>query len=585
MSSVRALIFDDDDAQLVEVVFALEEEWQKFRWPNGDTLPELVPTKISDRTELLRVLRAHNLNEQFEFFLCDIYVGNAPAGAIKAGDRRPDETEGFRFLKTAKEHKMPLCFAITTGQWGSHEAFQKSYNEFSQFIDAKYLKGTLRGVHEVGGPQKVMMDIAIRLRDLGIIRNFESQLTFSNRIQESRTLAIVDELGAATINALVSDAAFRGATSVSLSSLSPGLSGAKVLKLTYSGPMENFNTRPVLLKVSRDRASLQRELDNFRIHIREPGRHVLRTIAQPRNAEKGPAESNGWYAISFECAAPALSLVEWLTSDPSPSEDSVQQLLESFFWDGGLADMYSTTAQANMTSIAAVNSSLLSEYRRMAILESVHDFQPLLSKHLKGKFSHLDDLLLFLEHSRLEGVEERDLSKRLASDCLVHGDLHARNVLVTSRATREQGVLIDLASMRMALWTVDLVRLLCDIFVSGWDKGSPSLEWSGLKAWFAQLGILARHSQFPAPPITSPENRAVRSAIDWLFTNRFNVAGLKEDTNLRAEFSLSLGVEFARASYRDKDLSAPKRAFALVAANALILESRKLFSSKREAKT
>lgn len=581
MESIRCLVFDDDadNMQLAEIQFALEEEWSEFVWSNGRALPRLQLTLVSSKAELLKTLRPANLQEKFDFFLCDIYVGNPPTGAVQPHDRLP-QPEGFSFIKTAKKHGLPLCIALTSGHWGSYESYQKASREFADFVDGEYLKAELKGVSSKAAPQKMIGEIAQKLRGLGLIRNLEDHLQFETQIQESRTLGIVEDVGQANLVAFADQVSFPGATGVAVSSLSPGLSGAKVLKLTYSGPKEDFKTRPILLKVSRDRASLERELVNFRDLLRTPGRRLARTVAQPRNPDSGPLESNGWFAVSFECAAPATSLVDWLTASPPPTDLEVTRLIEGLIIGGHLSDTYKTTSQDDVVILEGVASSLLSHYRTMAILEAIDEFQPLLFKHEKGKLSQLDFLKTYLKEGRLEGVASVDLSKKPTRTCLVHGDLHGRNVLVTRNASQDSAVLIDIASMRRAVWTVDIVRLLCDVFLSGWDRGAPSLEWSGLKSWRDQLGLFARlGSAMPAPP-KEPANRAVRTAVDWLYTKKFEIAGLPDEPYHASEFYLSLAVEFARASYRDRDLPAPKRAFALVVANALLRDASTSFQRR-----
>lgn len=579
MDPVRCLVFDDDDdgSQILEIKFALQEEWSKFRWANGSPLPSLEPTYISNKNELLAIIHRSNLQDQFDFFLCDIYVGVPPAGDVKTHERRP-QPDGYGFMKTARQHGVPLCFALTSGNYGTEESYHKAKKNFAGFYDRIYLKSELKGLSPTQSPAQVIAEIAELLRSKGLIRTLESRLQFDTSIQESRTLGIVEEVGEVTLLALAEQVSLPGANAVSVSALAPGLSGAKVLKLTYSGPRENFSTRPILLKVGRDRQSLERELTNFRQHLREPGRRLARSVAQPRSPDSGPWESNGWFAISFECAAPATSLIEWLTTSEQPDNSRVETVLDGLFFGGYVADTYSTTKEASIGALEGILRDLMSHYRTMAVLEAIREFQPLIKKYDRGRLGELDFLRILLSEGRLEGVAAASLSRRLTPVCLVHGDLHGRNILITGDSKRNAAVLIDLASMRRSVWMTDLVRLLCDVFLSGWDRGQASLEWSGLKSWRNQLGqILPGLTSGPAQP-TDAANLAVRSAAEWLFLKRFDIAGIAEDAYSRGEFLLGLGVEFARASYRDRDLSAPKRAFALMASEALLREASASFS-------
>lgn len=581
MLKVRALIFDDDQSELSEINFALQQAWDSFQWKNGEKLPELVITQVSDKTSngILKILATSSLHDKFDFFLSDIYVGIVPDGVVKADEHRP-EPEGFRFLKMAKEHGMPLCFGITTGRWGTHESFQKAYTEFSGHIDGNFLKSDLKGVHATNAPMIVLGKIANLLRGKGLIQSLRTDLVFDTHIQESRTQAIVEEVGEENINALVSAVAFMGANSVALSSLSPGLSGAKILKLVFEGSSEDLSTRPILLKISRDKNALQKERDNFYLNIKEPSRNLKRSVISPREDLTELIESNGWHAISFECASPAMSLVDWLTQKDSPSKSVVCELLDDLFFDGGVADTYKTTQERSEYPLDCIETSLLSKYRKMAILEAINEFKPLLDKYADKAIVGLGYLSIFLGEERLDGISTRELKKRMSTSCLVHGDFHARNVLITRRGIRENAVIIDLASMRTAIWSTDLVRLICDLFLSGWDRGSNSFEWSRLESWTSFLPLLIRSDSQTILSEPEPENQTIKIAIDWLFENKFRIASIEDEAYHQAEFSLSLGIEFARASYRDRDLTAPKRAFALIVANCLLQESSQLFKAR-----
>ena len=578
MTPINALLFDDDDGQLLDMRFSLEEAWKQAVLPNGDSLPQLVVIPVSRKNDLLMRLSSRTLAKDFDFLLCDIYMGTPPNGALQVAEQLP-EPEGLRFIRIAKDHGLGLCFAITTGRYGQYESTYRSISEFNQYVDKVYLKAELRGVSSPDAPKKIINEIAERLSRLGRITPLHATLAFDTHIQEARTLGIVEELGETTINSMVSEIAFKGASSVKLSSLSPGLSGAKILKLTFSGDIEDFSTRPILLKISRDRASLVGELQKFHTNLRIPLRGFARTVAQP-TAHESPVEANGWHGIAFECAAPALSLIDWLTQGTIPSDAEVGNLLNGLFFNGGLSDLYTTTKQEKGSILAEIDAGLLSNYRRMAILEAINEFGPLLSKHVKGRLSILEDVRLYMEHGRLRSHERRDLNRRLSQSCLVHGDFHGRNVVVTRRGQHTSALVIDLASMQNAVWPIDLVRLICDVFLSGWDRGSLSFEWSGLKSWVLHRSLLARHSDHPERITPSIPNAAVSFALDWLFSNKFRICGIAAESYHQAEFSIALAVEFARAAYRDRDMTAPKRAFAILMANLLFKEADQLFSER-----
>lgn len=578
MAPIRALVFDDLESQVSELQFALKHEWEKFVQKNGEHLPPLEFTGISDRDRLREILNDHDLARKFDFFLCDIFVNAVPSGAQQLGKPIP-EAEGYRFMMMAKEHGMPLCVGITRGDFGSYENNYRLQKKFEAYVDCFYFKKQLYGLAETEAPVGVVSGIVEILRSKGIIRAVDAAVKFEGAKQEARTLGILEEVTERTIGSFADRFALPGATSFELSSIAPGLSGAKILKITYKGSDEDYSTRPLLIKLSRDRSALLREIEAFRENIQEPMRIVQRIIAHPYGATAEPLTANGWHCIAFEFAAPSAPLLTWLVADLGREQNQIADTLHELFFVGGLGDLYSTTLQNKAGYVLdLVEEGLLSHYRRMAVLEAIETFQPLLDKYAGTEHSNISSARLLLEHRRLRNVETRDLQRRMTPSCIVHGDFHGRNVLVVGSGDRSSPRVIDLASMRRSIWATDLVRLFCDLFLSGWDSGTPSYEWTGLEGWVQLVdNLCSGDGEFISQAIVGASNRPVAVALDWLLREKLKIAGLSDETYHHAEFALCLGVEFLRASYRDRDLPAPKRALGLVAGNRLLEQANDLF--------
>lgn len=579
MEPIRVLIFDDIQTSAFELQFALEQEWEKILQKNGGHLPLLKMTTIFERSRLHEAIREKELNRKYDFFLCDIFVGAVPSGAAQSHGEPIPEAEGFRFMKMAKDHGMPVCVGITRGDYGSFENTQRRYKEFERFIDGLYFKSQLYGFDDAEEPGKLVGEIVEMLRSKGIIRAVGADVKFDGAKQEARTFGILEEVGEQTIGSFADRFALPGATSFELSSIAPGLSGAKILKLTYRGSAEDYSTRPLLVKVSRDRRALIREIDAYRTNVQQPLRSLLqRLLAHPHGTGTEPLEANGWYGIAFEFAEPSESILSWLAADPTRERHQIEGVLRELFFSGGLADLYQTTSQRANYVKTLVDEGLLSHYRRMAILEAIEIFQPLLDKYVAGKEADLSYARLFIEHGRLKDVEIRELQRRMTPTCIVHGDFHGRNVLVVGMADRSVPRVIDLASMGRAIWPTDLVRLFCDVFVSGWDSGTKSYEWSELGNWARLMDKLkVEGGAFGDEETSDTPNRPVAFALDWLKQQKLAIAHLPEESYHQAEFALCLAVEFLRASYRDRDMPAPKRALGLIAGNALLQEANELF--------
>jgi hypothetical protein len=104
------------------------------------------------------------------------------------------------------------------------------------------------------------------------------------------------------------------------------------------------------------------------------------------------------------------------------------------------------------------------------------------------------------------------------------------------------------------------------------------MEWTGLKEW-AKLLPRFRKAAEPFADGDGAANMPVAIALDWLLGNKLRIANQPHDAYHEAEFALCLAVEFLRASYRDRDMAAPKRAFALVVGNFLLQDANDLFGA------
>lgn len=563
---VRVLIFDDQDSQLQEMMFTLDHLWNNHKLPGGGTLPPLVFTDVSDKRKLQTLLSEPDLASKYDMFICDVLVGEPVSEGVS-----PNEPAGFLMMSKAKSRGMPLCFAISSGV-SRTDAFNRAYEANKKHIDKLFWKTSLQGLAGEEDMNNVVADMVQRLTRKGVLSAVKTQLTSETWVQEARTLGARQDIGDAAFRTFASEFALPNATSVQITSLSPGLSGAKILKLMFKGS-EDFGSRRVLLKVSRDRAALAGERQKYADHLLAPDRRVISKVVRPIGGIDKIAEHDAWHAIAFQCAEPALSFNEWL-QDPTTTTEMVHAVLENLFNEDGLSDMYTSTAHDGENAAESVASSLLSDYRRMAIVEAMSELKPLAQKYAGDAWVDWGDLSTFVVDSRINGVDSRT-DRKPVRNCLTHGDFHGRNLLVVRKGSRFEPSIIDLASMKRAIWCTDVVRLIVDVYLSGWDRGSASYEWTNVAAWVRDIGVVVRSMSGASRDAEEIDGNArVRDALEWIYERRFAIAGLSEDSHRHGEFSLCLAAEFARAAYRVADLTAPKRAFALVAAAALIKDAK-----------
>jgi len=321
----------------------------------------------------------------------------------------------------------------------------------------------------------------------------------------------------------------------------------------------------VLLKCSRDRAQLQTELDRSP-ESKEPASHVY---VLPDSKEI--YESGGWFATAWRFRQDAIPLSAWLStgaaSEPVLADkERVAALLEQLFVEGLNYDYRRGSMNRSISPAVSLYPNVQGRFR---IIESSRHLVTLIRTITANPSFEIDVIESFLVDEALSG---RPLTKvELGSyECLCHGDLHSRNLLVTSG---QQPVLIDpWGRIPHRHWASDIARLSSDLWTTAWDQGPNSYLWDKMLSWAGsvQCWIDGRSFEVEKPHLKT------YSALRWL---RDNVARIFEGcfsgTIPTWEFELAMAVEFLNAS-RYESISAPKRCMSLLVAKDIL--------SKLEAK-
>ncbi len=331
---------------------------------------------------------------------------------------------------------------------------------------------------------------------------------------------------------------------------SPGLSGAIVFRVEGSG--DSGAAVDLLLKVSRDEAALRRELANApAVGAAVPGLYVKYV--------QGIYAAAGWSAIAAEYVSGAVALLDWLTipgpgsSLPTPAQ--VTHVLAALF--GSLHREHSQETATPEQSALHLAELSLAESARVAL--AMEELWPLVERHASGSGGASPDrsqIDLFLRDHTIGSRSARTLPESAETMC--HGDLHCRNMLVT---TDPRPVLIDPSDRGPRHWAFDHARLVVDLFVLAFDRGLPSYEWENLARWrsLVQDWIAGR----PAGTALAGANALVWEALCHVRTSG-HASLRKQHENLtpKWEMHLALAAEFLRAAGR-ADLSPAKRCLAL----------------------
>lgn len=572
MRDIKVLIFDDkhEDATLIQD--SLCSGWVKHRLPSGAELPNLKFTVRTD-TRALDDDLAHASN--FDIAFIDILVEKERING-RVRKRVVPEYEGFRYIEKAKSRGLPICIAITKGNNSTLKEWNNFYEKFKQWIDLSVLKDDLFGSNGIDRRQKEIENIVALLLSRGILTPLQGNLVLQDDIQEARTLGAVEQIGRVTLDAFASHFAILGSKKYSVTAMSPGLSGAKIFRVTYADNVNLLGDTSLLLKVSRDRESLLGEIAAFKTHIVDHRRRIKNAIAAPLENFQQPIEINGWFAAGFECVSDSISLLDWVDKSELGQVTTVTQMLDDLYNREGLTQLYIKTRADSRNMIDGLFEGLLTKYRVMAIREAILELNQLIAEFWPTQIlshSSLESLL----SSRMVGKHSASQLNRIQIEFnLSHGDLHGRNLLVQMRGKLPQIRIIDLASMGTKPWTVDTVRLCVDLALSCWDRGPASYRWTSVPTWECVADLLIC-GQLTEGVIAAAKNEATVAALVWLYTNRFLANGIKETANSKGQYLVSLAIELLRASYRVADLTAPKRAFALVAATKAIRAAEQVF--------
>jgi hypothetical protein len=229
--------------------------------------------------------------------------------------------------------------------------------------------------------------------------------------------------------------------------------------------------------------------------------------------------------------------------------------------------------------IERTSKSLITVHRKIRILSAIQELQPLISKYSEVK--NLDLLWKLISSksiNELGSVQRHKLIKRIRVSTQ-HGDLHCGNILVVSTGRKNRPKIIDYANINILPWMTDVVRFLVDIIVSGLDNGTASYEWENLTKWISVCEFLALDDKKLDFDNSITTQTSCWAAIIWIRANVFQICGLEHTDQNRAEYLLALGLEFSRASYRKEELTAPKRALGLIAAELILKRAEIAFLS------
>lgn len=333
--------------------------------------------------------------------------------------------------------------------------------------------------------------------------------------------------------------------------MSSGFSGAILFKLKY-------DNSEYVLKMSKDVDKIKKEYINARKLYRIfPDR--LKISIEPKEYFSFDDNVLGYFMNNVEDAETLFDFVLNVSD-----LESLNNIFEDLFLNAkGLKGHYTTKIgdRSDWTSIF----NRISESKFLLISNSYRDVIHIVKEyHEDIRIENFRRLAIENDYDNLS-VHTLLEDKYKKSQVLVHGDFHAKNIMIQDEKYVK---IIDTGLMEYAHWSSDISRLIVNLFISGVDYNSVGFfKVQSLERYIEILGCIMNRNPIPM----DGKNDNILTAINWLVSNVEEIYDCFE----LFEYHLGLMKEFLQVSYRFDTVPANRRAFALIAADMLMKEANK----------
>jgi hypothetical protein len=349
--------------------------------------------------------------------------------------------------------------------------------------------------------------------------------------------------------------------------LTPGRSGASVIRVEIKDRNDR-TVRRLVVKLSREKGKLQKELDNARRQV-----HPLPDIYVPylKTDEDEPANVGDWYAIAQEAkkGVGTRSLDDWLTANsPQDARTLLTDLFRVYLKESEYSEPQSLKGVKAFDLLRPKGRRLV---RVLAAIENLAEplrlLQPGPGDQRSAQFDKAKTRIVNLIEKGT--VADRSLST-LGKDvaiCWSHGDLHSQNILVDGA---RHPWLIDAADRAEMHWARDPAQLAVDLWIAV-HNNNEALFWGTKDEPFGNI-YRWRDEILRWLENTRPQEKDYRTAtpvMAALLCLREIVSEVFDGCFDEWQFRLALLMQFlVFTSY--EQIPAPKRCLSLVVADALI---------------
>jgi CheY-like chemotaxis protein len=365
-----------------------------------------------------------------------------------------------------------------------------------------------------------------------------------------------------------------------LNKATKGMSGASIFKVEYK---LNGNSKSFLLKVSKNKENIRKELQNIGEYKKLD--HRLR-LDYNYGFQPKELETENISAICIECENNAITLFDWLYLKKENSDKiKIEKFFNDLYYSYNLNDFYSDNKSTDPKKINYIFEKLGDE-RITFIKKTIHELEPIwkFDKNDEKRKTFIentipnqeyildgDNIKIIYEkcfndllfHHSYEHIDKNNIHNKNINEkelILCHGDFHARNILVSNS---ELPSIIDTGGFGYDYWSTDIARLIVHLFLEGFDY--DTYEFYSIESQIARFKI-AKEIIIDGRIVTDSleqRNLGFAYAINWLLDNVENIYG---EISTTWEFQFNLGLEFLKFSYKNLILPPGKRVLALMAA-------------------
>jgi len=332
--------------------------------------------------------------------------------------------------------------------------------------------------------------------------------------------------------------------------MTSGFSGAVLFKLKYGNKIS-------ILKLSNDIEALRKEHENAVNLYKEFPNHMINHI----ESKEYSALDNKVIGILMKNVEDSKTFYDLIMSSYI-GKTEIEKYFAMLYLDGNsLKDHFSNKREGKKDWTAIFDNM---DERKLAMVDkSYKELNIIINEYYADDSIDINDFKNLLLNKKYKNLNIENLLdvKFKKSLVLSHGDFHAKNIMVQN----ERPVIIDTGLLGYKFWSLDICRLIANIFIMGIDKNNINYyELSSIKKDILIADLLLSRNEIPLDGVN--DNAII--ALNWLIEHVEEIYG---DLYTLFEFQLGLLKEFLQVTYRFESVPPGKRTLALIVANKCMI--------------